>query len=266
MISIDDALGPAEDDNCSEADILDKDKIKELDDEVVVQNGEDKKEEPSEKAGSENGESCPMATTSSVSELTNGLGATEVVTSVVVVCNAEDSEVGGNERGEESPAPESTTDSTATKTDSVEPVSTNAWETKADKEDQESGRMSAEIVIPADERHHNSFTINSNDPDDDTSDTDDAEGDGSSIETAPPPEVEQETPPTSPTTPVITVDPAPIGEVTEVTEKEEPKANGDVKQNGEVKQNGGVPNGDLPKLLPGGFNPGRRSEYHCNFV
>ena len=288
VVSIDDALGPADDDNVSEADILDSNKLEEVCDEEVAENGEDKEDKTTEP---ETTESSEMAIESNVSESTNGKGATEVVTSVSVVCNSENSEVGGNERGEESPASDSNTNGTHTKTDSEasastssQPASQEHMDTVSSEAKQDDDVNSTEIIIPAaDERHNNSFTINSSDPDGDASDSDDEEGDGSSISTTTPPPVdiescngESKTPIASPP-PVITVEPA---ENKEVKENGEVKVNGGVKENGEVIENGGVKeNGEVKKkeevkengvvpsasedqsnLLPAAFNPNRRSK------
>ncbi len=243
VVSIDDALGPADNDKASEADVLDKPNMDDLD---------------------------------------NGLyddgshGNDEVVTTVAVVCNGESvSVVGDNKRGEEEPPPtqEPSVQSDDRQNASVQSDDRQNASVQSDErlepsvqsdERQESSvqsderqepsvqsderlepsvqsdeRLSAEVVIVAPEERHNSFTINASDPD---GSTDNEDGDGSSIASSLPGDISPivtETP--IPSTPAITLDLAPAVEDTPTNEIT-------------------VANGDAPKLSPPATkkNDGRR--------
>ncbi len=224
VISIDIALGPAEDDNASEADVLDKPDMEELDSEGSVD----------------------MPVEETVSQITNSAGDIEVTTTIAVVCNTEAFEAEGNKRGEEA-------------ADSNTPVIQNGFSTEDKPHPLDDAptteTLSTEVFIPAAEERHNSFTINSTDPDGD-SDTDNEDGDGSSLassvtdapatpptpstpHTAPStPHTTPSTPHTAPSTPAITLDRAISEE-----HKVEIKENGIHSESNGVESNGVRSNG-----------------------
>lgn len=195
VVSIDDALGPA-DDAGSEADLLDKPNLADLDHE-----GDD---------------------------------TTEVVTTVAVVCNGDSGEVGDNKRDEEDSPP--THEEPSVQSDepisngvqSDKPISNGVQSDEPISNGVQSDeRLSAEVVIPGSDERHNSFTINATDPD---GSTDNEDGDGSSL--ADSLHENMSPPPTTPSTPAITLNLAPSmkeesAEGTKESNGVTPLANGD---------------------------------------
>lgn len=231
VISIDSALGPADDDNASEADVLDKPNLKEL-----------------EELDSEG--SVDMAVEETVSESTNSAGDKEVTTTIAVVCNTEASEAGGNKREEASEAEGNKRGEEAA--DSNVSVIQNGFSTEDEPhsivDDATAEMLSTEVIIPAAEERHNSFTINSTDPDGD-SDTDNDDGDGSSLASSVPNDSPTNSAPPTPSTPSTPHTPSTPAITLDRAISEEHKI--EVKENGiHSESNGVVANGDSPKLSP----------------
>lgn len=233
IISIDDVLGPTDNKEESEADLMDKSELKDMEcEEIDVQE-------------SEGGE---MAMEESVSELTNSKGHKEVITTVAVVCNSDSSEIGDNKRVEDGPADKADTPTTTSNPETAKTLNeSDTLNTTAQLE------LSTEVLVPSPEQRHTSaFTINATDPD---GDTDDEEGDGTSLGSSlsgDPPigtgntEADKSDTPLSPETscaPAITLNKALSVEETNVEIKENETTE-------HSKANGVIPNGECPKLNP----------------